>query len=57
MDDLLNNLISKGKKQGYLTLQDVKDELPETTSSDPDSLDFFADLLEKMNIKVVRSND
>lgn len=57
MDDLLKNLIDKGKKQGHLTLNELRNDLPEAVGSDQDSLEFFANLLRDMNIKVVRPND
>lgn len=57
MDDLLKVLIDKGKRQGHLTIQEVKDDLPESVGADSDSLEFFVNLLKDMNIKIIRPSD
>lgn len=54
MDDLLKELIDKGREKGFLTLEEIINDLPATVGADPESLEFFVQMLEDNRIEIVR---
>ncbi len=52
MDDSLKALIEKGKKRGYLTYEELNEDLPDDNLS-PEKLDNLLMTLEDLNVELI----
>jgi RNA polymerase primary sigma factor len=56
VNDRIRLLIRKSKEQGYLTYQDINDELPETVDS-PSEIENVITILENLDIDIIDSEE